>query len=184
MSRFDGSLLARAIAWTRSSSAPEPGSQEAPESVSAIDVACALARRFEGLFLLPYLCPAGIPTIGYGATYYVDGRRVTLLDKAISREAAERLLLLQVKREYLPAVMRLCPGVTDPSRLAALIDFAFNLGASRLAGSTLRKKVNAGDWDAVPTELMKWVFAGGRKLRGLIRRCEARVELVMLGGSK
>jgi len=51
----------------------------------AVHVAAALARRFEGLFLQPYLCPAGVPSIAYGATYYEGGRRVMLKDPAITR---------------------------------------------------------------------------------------------------
>jgi lysozyme len=103
---------------------------------------------------------------------------VTLKDAPISREAGERLLLLMIQRTYLPAVQKLCPGVTDPNRLAALIDFTFNLGGSALASSTLRKRVNAGRWEDVPTELRKWVKAAGRTLRGLVIRRDAEAELI------
>ena len=144
----------------------------------AVMLAAALARRFEGLYLAPYLCPAGVPTIGYGATHYLDGRGVQLTDAPISRETAERLLMAQVRTVYLPAVLRLCPGADSPERLAALVDFAFNLGASRLRASTLRKRVNAGAWGAVPGELRRWTMAGGRVLRGLALRREAEVALV------
>lgn len=144
----------------------------------AIPVAAALARRFEGLYLTPYLCPAGVPTIGYGATYYENGAHVQLNDPAISKARAEALLLWMVRTRYLPAAVRLCPGVDDPRRLASLIDFAFNLGAGNLKASTLRRKVNAGDWDAVPGELRKWNKAGGRVLRGLTLRREAEVALI------
>lgn len=144
----------------------------------AVPVAAALARRFEGLYLCPYLCPAGVPTIGYGATYYEDGAHVQLNDPAISKERAEALLLWMVRTRYLPAVVRLCPGVDGPRRLASLIDFAFNLGAGNLKASTLRRKVNASDWDAVPGELRKWNKAGGRVLRGLTLRREAEVALI------
>jgi lysozyme len=144
----------------------------------AVALAAALARRFEGLYLSPYLCPAGVPTIGYGATHYLDGRAVQLTDAPISRETAERLLLAQVRTVYLPAVLRLCPGADSPERLAALVDFAFNLGSSRLRASTLRKRVNSGAWGAVPGELRKWTLAGGRVLRGLALRREAEVALV------
>jgi lysozyme len=144
----------------------------------AVRVAAALARRFEGLFLLPYLCPAGIPSIGYGATYYESGARVTLKDLAISRERAEALLLWMVSTIYLPAVLRLCPAVDTPERLAALIDFAFNLGAGNLAASTLRKRVNANRWTDVPAEIRKWNRGGGRVLRGLVLRREAEAALI------
>ena len=144
----------------------------------AIQVACALAQHFEGLFLTPYLCPAGVPTIGYGATYYENGRRVTLRDPAITRERAWELLLWMVRTVYLPAVLKLCPGVNTPERLAALIDFAFNLGIGQLKASTLRRRVNANLWDAVPFELRKWVIGGGKRLKGLILRREAEAALI------
>ena len=144
----------------------------------AVQVAAALARRFEGLRLSPYLCSAGVPTIGFGATYYEDGTSVTLRDLPISKERAEALLLWMVRRVYLPAVMKLCPAVDKPQRIAALIDFTFNLGVGRLKGSTLRRKVNAGDWEAVPAELRKWVLGSGKKLRGLVIRREAEIALI------
>ena len=139
----------------------------------AVRVAAALARRFEGLFLAPYLCPAGVPSIGYGATHYLDGRRVKLTDPAITKETAEVMLLHSVKYIYLPAVLKLCPGVNTPERLAALIDFSFNLGGGRLKASTLRKRVNEGNWAAACVEVMKWIYGGGRKLKGLVARHEA-----------
>ena len=143
-----------------------------------VAVTLALIRRFEGLFLTPYLCPAGVPTIGYGATYYEDGTHVTLHDAAITRERAEALLRWHVGRVYLPAVIRLCPGLDNPDRLAALIDFTFNLGAGNLKASTLRRKVNAHAWEDVPSELRKWNKAGGRVLRGLTIRREAEAALI------
>lgn len=146
----------------------------------AVDAAVALCRRFEGFYSLPYLCPAGVATIGYGATHYPSGRRVTLKDRAISREAGERMLLLMVEREYLPKVLMLCPRLIgeSPERLAAIIDFTFNLGAGNLRSSTLRRKIDAGDWLAVPKELRKWNKAGGRILRGLTIRREAEANLI------
>ena len=144
----------------------------------AIEIAAALARRFEGCYLRPYLCPAGMPTIGYGATYYEDGTRVTLFDAPITRERAESLLLWMVRTRYLPAVLRLCPGIDSPERLAAIIDFTFNLGAGNLQASTLRRRINAGQWDDVPSELRKWIKGGGRVLAGLVKRREAEVVLI------
>ena len=147
----------------------------------AVAVAAALARRFEGLYLRPYLCPAGVPTIGYGATYYEDGARVQLTDPPITRERAEQLLLWMVRTKYMPAVLRLCPGVDSADRLAALIDFTFNLGAGNLRASNLRRRVNARDYDAVPDELRKWNKAGGRVLRGLVRGRAAEIMVFNAG---
>ena len=144
----------------------------------AVQVAAALARRFEGLRLSPYLCSAGVPTIGFGATYYEDGTSVTLRDPPISKERADALLLWMVRRVYLPAVMKLCPAVDKPQRIAALIDFTFNLGVGRLKGSTLRKRINAEQWELVPAELRKWTRGGGKVLRGLVIRREAEIALI------
>ena len=144
----------------------------------AVQVAAALARRFEGLRLSPYLCSAGVPTIGFGATYYEDGTSVTLRDLPISKERAEALLLWMVRRVYLPAVVKLCPAVDKPERIAALIDFTFNLGVGRLKGSTLRKRINAEQWELVPAELRKWVLGAGKKLPGLVKRREAEIALI------
>ena len=143
-------------------------------------ITLALIRRFEGLYLRPYICPAGVATIGFGATYYEDGSRVTLRDTAITRERADALLLWHVKTVYLPAVVKLCPAIVHESdgRIAALIDWCFNLGAGNLKSSTLRRKVNAGNWEAVPSELLKWNKAGGRVLRGLTIRRQAEAALV------
>lgn len=175
MGRFDASLFARALAYI-GRPPPEPERDQA----SPVEIAAALCRRFEGFRARPYLCPAGVPTIGYGATHYLDGRRVRLTDAAISIDAAERLLLRQIERNYLPAVLRLCPSLASESaaRLAAIIDFAFNLGAGRLASSTMRRRIAAGEWDKVPAELAKWVIGGGVVLRGLVLRRRAEAALV------
>jgi lysozyme len=178
VSRFDDSLLARALEYVG-----RPRLVESPETIpiaSAVDVAAALCRRFEGFRERAYLCSAGVPSIGYGATFYADGRRVRLTDPPISREAAERLLLLQVERIFLPAVLRLCPTLASETgeRLAAIIDFTFNLGAGRLATSTLRRRIIAGQWGQVPAELAKWVIGGGVVLRGLVLRRRAEAALV------
>lgn len=144
----------------------------------ALQVAATLCRRFEGLYLTSYLCPAGVATIGFGATYYQDGRRVTLADPLITRAQAEALLLWMLQTKYLPEVLRLCPGITCPMRLAAIIDFTYNLGSGQLRGSNLRRRINSGDWAAVPGELAKWVKGGGRTLSGLVKRRAAEAILI------
>lgn len=175
MSRFDASLMDRALAYV---GRPLPEPEPAEPAQLAVQIAAALCERFEGFSSYPYLCPAGVPTIAFGATHYLDGRAVKLTDPPISREAGQRLLLRMIEREYLPAVLRLCPGVRDARRLAALIDFTFNLGAGALASSTLRRRVNAEEWSLVPGELRRWIRAAGKVLRGLVLRREAEAALI------
>ena len=138
----------------------------------------ALVRLFEGLILRPYLCPAGIWTIGLGSTYYADGRKVKPTDPPISEAAAVRLAERIIMGIYLPAAIKLCPTADTFARQAALGDFCFNLGPTRLAGSTLRKRVLEGDWEAACDELAKWNRGGGRVLPGLVRRRAAEIRKV------
>lgn len=146
----------------------------------AVEIAAAIARRWEGCYLSPYLCPAGVPTIGYGTTYYDDGKMVTLLDGPITQSRANNLLIHTLKNDHAYQVAALCPGADTPERLAALIDFAYNVGNGALARSNLRKKVNAGLWADVPHELAKWVKGGGKVLPGLVKRREAEAALIQM----
>lgn len=141
-----------------------------------LDIALGLVRRWEGFRARPYLCPAGRATIGYGSTVYPDGRRVTLTDQPIDRETADAIARHDLSQR-LPVVLTLCPGIDTGPRLGAILDFAYNLGLANLRASTLRQRINAGRWEDVPAELMRWRFGGGRELRGLMlrRMDEARI---------
>lgn len=144
-----------------------------------LDLAAELCRRFEGFRSKPYLCPAGIPTIGYGSTYYASGTKVTLNDAPITKEEADALLMTELSHTYAPGVLRLCPILaTHPARFNAVVDFCYNLGVGRLQTSTLRRKINAQDWDGAKEQLMLWTKAGGKVLPGLVRRREAEVSLM------
>ena len=150
-----------------------------------LSVAVALCKQFEGLYLRPYICPAGVPTIGYGATYYEDGRRVALDDPPITPDRAEELLLWELSKVSAPAVARLCPELVAWSArqgswraFCAIADFAFNLGAGRLQTSTLRRKLRALDWEGAQEQLLLWTRGGGRVLPGLVRRRQAEVALL------
>jgi lysozyme len=124
----------------------------------------ALIKRFEGCRLMPYLCPAGKWTCGWGSTGpdVVPGRPWT-------QDYADRRMR-QDALSFARGTLGLCPTLTGPA-LCAIADFAYNLGLGRLQASTLRRKLNAGDWTGARIELMKWVRGGGRVLPGLqIRR--------------
>lgn len=129
--------------------------------------AISLAKTFEGFSSKPYICPGGFWTIGYGHLCKKD-------HPPISKEQGEAYLYEDLMDAY-KGTVRLCPGLilVEPDCLGAIVDFVFNLGAGRLQTSTLRRKINAEEWDAVPAELKKWVYGGGKKLRGLVLRREA-----------
>lgn len=131
-----------------------------------------LIKAFEGLRLRSYLCPAGIWTIGYGSTGKGIGPGLVWT----AREAEERML--KDAAGYLAAAQRLCPKLSG-GRLEAVADLAYNLGVARLAGSTLRRRVNSGDIIGASEEFDKWVYGGGLKLSGLVLRRHAE-KLIFL----
>lgn len=142
-------------------------------------IAERLCKTFEGLRLAPYLCPAGVPTIGIGSTRYEDGRLVTLLDPPITKERAEHLLFVTLRRDYLPGVLRASPALaTNPRALGAMLDFAYNLGVPRYRSSTLCRCINAQDWAGAKRELARWVRGGGKVLPGLVARRKAEAALL------
>jgi lysozyme len=131
-------------------------------------------RRFEGLRLRAYLCPAGVWTCGYGATGPdVGPSTVWTLPQADTRMRADA-------EKFAAGTLALCPGLSG-AKLAAVADFAYNLGLTRLAGSTLRKRIAERNWETAATELRKWTRGGGRVLPGLVLRREAEARL-LLGG--
>lgn len=139
--------------------------------------ALSLIKYFEGFRSKPYLCSAGVPTIGYGSTFYKDGSKVTLHDRPIDIDLATELLDFTISTVFLPSVIKLCPVlVNHPNRLGAIVSFTYNLGAGNLRNSTLRKRVNSELWEEAANELLKWTLAGGKVSKGLqVRRNAERV---------
>lgn len=131
----------------------------------------ALIRRFEGCRLMPYICPAGVWTCGWGSTGFdvFPGRPWT-------QEYADRRLEQDAIR-FAKGTLLLCPDL-DGERLCAVADFAYNLGLGNLKASTLRRKVNAGDMEAAKLELARWVNGGGKRLPGLVLRRAAEAALM------
>jgi GH24 family phage-related lysozyme (muramidase) len=133
-----------------------------------------LIKRFEGFSPTVYVCPAGHPTIGYGHVVRLHEREQ--FTSGITTEQAEALLRQDVQAAE-RAVLRLISVPLTDGQFDALVSFTFNLGAGVLQRSTLRRKVNRGDHANVPAEFRKWVWAGGRKLEGLVKRREAEAIL-------
>lgn len=130
-----------------------------------------MVRRFEGCRLTPYICPAGVWTCGWGST----GPDV-FPGRAWTQEYADARLDQDAQR-FARGAIALCPGLAG-DRLAAIADFAYNLGLGRLQASTLRRRLNEGDMEGAKNELRKWVNGGGRKLPGLVLRREAEAALL------
>ena len=143
------------------------------------DMGLSLIKSFEGFSARPYLCPAGVPTIGYGATYYPDGRRVTMQDRPVT-EADATAMLRSMLASYEAGVSRYVLAPINQGKFDALVSFAYNLGLSALKSSTLLRLVNARDYAGAASQFGRWNRAGGKVLPGLTRRREA--ERVMFLG--
>ncbi len=143
--------------------------------------AVVLAKRFEGFHRVPktdpgrahpYICPAGFWTVGYG--HLCDPKHPPI------SEADAELYLARDLQSAIAATLRCCPVLaTEPEgRLAAIVDFTFNLGAGRLQTSTLRRRINQRDWLSAAQELRRWVYGGGKVLPGLVLRRQAEAHLL------
>ncbi|MFV0231786.1 lysozyme [Empedobacter falsenii] len=129
-----------------------------------------LIKKYEGFYSKPYRDPIGIPTIGYGATYYPDKKKVTMQDKALTEKQASDLLAEMLK-VYENQVALLVRKPISQNQFDALVSFAYNLGATNLSKSTLLKKVNVNPNDkSIADEFIKWNRAGGKVLSGLTKR--------------
>lgn len=129
-----------------------------------------LIKKYESLQLGAYRCPAGVLTVGWGYTKDVE-------DDTYITEGIAQILIEHNIAEAAADVDRLVTVPLNENQHQALVSFVFNLGEGNLKSSTLLKKLNAGDYDAVPSELMRWVNSNGKKLAGLVARREEEVEL-------
>ena len=129
-----------------------------------------LIKKFEGYSDRPYKCPAGIPTIGFGNTYYPNGVKVKLTDKQISKEYANEMLAF-VADNFAKDVLKVVKSNITVNQLNALTAFAYNLGMTNFRNSSLLKLVNNNPNDAnIAKEFLKWNKANGKVLNGLTNR--------------
>jgi lysozyme len=146
--------------------------------VLALNIAKELSKKFEGFKSKPYLCPAGVPTIGYGTTAYPNRQKVKLTDSSITKEQAIQYLEYELYKS-LQGVLKYCPIlIKEDKKLGAIIDFVYNLGVGRLQCSTLRRRINQQNWEEVKYELLKWIYANGRVLLGLVLRRKAEAGYI------
>jgi lysozyme len=137
-----------------------------------------LIKTFEGFKSKPYKCPAGIPTIGYGSTFYEDGTKVKLTDAPIT-EARAMELLADVVNDFSKKVNKLIKVEVNQNQFDALVDFAYNVGITALANSTLLKKLNAKLYSEAADQFLRWNKANGVVLAGLTKRRNVEKELFL-----
>jgi lysozyme len=188
-----------ASAWSALTAAVRPGSRASPAPLSPAPSLAApppipppraitpnilwLLEQFEGRKLTPYLCPAGVPTIGIGSTRHPDGRRVTMADPPITDDQANAMARADLA-EALNDVDNILAGrACLPHQRAALALFVHNLGPGALQDSTLLRRIWSGELDQVPAQFDRWSKARDPRTRQLVpllglrrrRRAEAYV---------
>lgn len=136
-----------------------------------------LIKKYEGFYADSYLCPASVPTIGYGSTMWADGRKVKLGEK-ISLENAEKLLMWEVNNKS-AHIQNL---TLNQNQFDAVMSFIYNLGLGAFQKSTLYKKINLNPNDiTIRDEFMKWNKARVKgvltPLKGLTNRRKSEADL-------
>lgn len=166
------SLLTRESSWFKTWS--QAGKQH------DLSTAIQLIKKFEGLQLESYKCPAGVWTVGFGHT----GPQITE-GLEITEQQAEAFLKQDLER-FSEGVDRLINIQLSDAQHCALVSFAFNIGLSAFETSTLRKRLNAGENPdvAVRAELPRWNKADGKILDGLTRRRQAEIDLFLTNARK
>lgn len=144
-----------------------------------------IIMEFEGLSLKPYLCTSSIPTIGFGNTFYPNGKKVTLRDKPITKEYAIEIFKF-IADLFAKDVNILLKTTVTQNQFNALVSFAYNLGSDidaddipeGLGDSTLLKKVNKNPNDlTILNEFLKWVRSNGKISNGLVKRRKLEAKL-------
>ena len=137
-----------------------------------------LIKKYEGFSSKPYKCPAGIPTIGYGSTFYLNGNKVTMKDSPISEEVALSILITVVE-DFSKKVEKLLKVPVNQNQFDALVDFSYNLGIGNFQKSTLLKLINNKDFVGASKQFKKWNKSNGKVLNGLTNRRKGEEELFL-----
>jgi lysozyme len=138
-----------------------------------------IIKDAEGLYLRAYICPAGVPTIGWGTTVYPNGSRVKMGD-VCTTEQAEEYLSNDCRRKSV-AIERHVKVPLSQEMFDALVSWVYNLGEGNLINSTLLKKMNAKNYGGAADEFPRWNKANGVVLRGLTIRRERERKLFLEG---
>lgn len=129
-----------------------------------------MVAKFEGFRAKPYLCPAGKPTVGYGNTYYLDGRKVKLTDPAINKEGALVLLRFTLAN-FAEQVKKVVTKELTQNQFDAIVSFVYNIGIGAFKKSTILKLINANPNDPnIAAQFKRWNKGGGKVLNGLVKR--------------
>ena len=133
----------------------------------------AIIKESEGLSLIPYICPGGFLSIGYGNRTHAEEF------DSITEEQAEQFLQEDLQDTYYGLAITTQHLILTDNQWSALVSFVYNVGIGKFIQSTLKRKLQAGDYEGAANEFTKWVYAEGKKLNGLVKRREKERSLFL-----
>ena len=136
----------------------------------------AIIKKFEGFRAKPYACPAGVATIGYGSTYYADGKPVKLTDAPVTEAQAQELLQTTLAK-YEACVNGAVKMPINQNQFDAFVSFTYNVGCSAFRNSTMLRLFNQGYAPQAAAQFSRWTLGGGKVLAGLVSRRAAERAL-------
>lgn len=170
-----------ALAYPTHSTIPNiPNTQNLVNELQFSNNGMQLVARFEGYVGNPYRDAVGIWTIGYGNTYYPDGRKVGPNDKPLNKKEAEDLKIEVINKDFAPAIREMTKGLNiTQNQFDALISLGYNIGVNALSKSSVIKYLKSGDIQKAADSFLLWNKAGGKVLKGLVNRRKAERELFL-----
>lgn len=135
----------------------------------------ALIQQFEGFSAKPYLDRVNVCTIGYGCTYYLDGKKVKLTDKPLTKAQASELQLAVINRDFAPKIATLLDNqikshFVTQTMFDACVSLAYNIGMANFSGSSVVKYIKVNNKLKAADSFLLWKMAQGEVLQGLINR--------------
>ena len=148
------------------------------------DKGLKLIQEFEDFVSTPYQDSARVWTIGYGSTYYPNGKKVTKFDKPINRLYAETIQKNVIARDFEPVINELlekeiASGFITQNMYDAIISLTYNIGVNGFKRSSVLRLLKQGDKQNAADAFLLWNMAGGKVLRGLVRRRERERKLFL-----
>ena len=148
------------------------------------DKGLKLIQEFEDFVSTPYQDSARVWTIGYGSTYYPNGKKVTKFDKPINRLYAETIQKNVIARDFEPVINELlekeiASGFITQNMYDAIISLTYNIGVNGFKRSSVLRLLKQGDKQNAADAFLLWNMAGGKVLRGLVRRREKERKLFL-----
>jgi len=135
-------------------------------------------KKWEGFCPKPYKCTSGVPTIGYGATFYTNGKKVTMQDREVTEVQASGMLATMVANNFEKYVDSYVTAEVNQHQFDAMVSLSYNIGVGAFKKSTLLKKVNVNPNDpSIADEFMRFKYSAGKVSQGLLNRRKEEVAM-------